>query len=688
MPLRTLLPSICLPILALLLAGSALAATHTWPGTPPCAGVLQACINAAADNDRIEIATDTPITVSVGVQNKHLTLTAADGYSPVFQNAYVTVYNSDYDGDIGLNLSRIRFEGGHVSASYTGTGNARFDFRELSISQPSGKPGIQVDANSGTVDAMLYDNRIDGSPPFYWGGLIDLRSRNGGTLHARAYYNHVMRTTAGDGGGAGIYAQYYGSGSDGSVKLHGNTVRGSFRTGSITLAEGSPDFPSPVSFDARVYNNVVIGGGKTLDLGIRLGLSHGQIDAQLINNTVTRVQTAIDAGHWTVDGTDGQLSGMLYNNLLVAAQAIHIAPVVVAGITNSNNLVNGNVFGITMDASTLTAPARLNGQNDARLAPDSPAIDAGDNAALGLGLIFNGLPSTDADGLRRFKKKTPATIGDGRVDIGAYEYGDFSFSHAVTADNRSGHITSLTHPAINDQSGANLFATSHYISGVTLESGQPIGSWEFSGVWSLYNKNSTIDMPLSARYNVFAAGAGSGVSRHTTTADNTTNASSALDLTDNPDLIVFAMQNYNTGAAANPRHTGVLYFALLGSGAWYVTNLDTTQAMPLNVGFSIYAQLPSPNVFRATATAGNMIGSDAMRLDHPLLNGNPCAQPVITRMLTHVDGSDFDMEYSTSESRWQIYDYNGMPVGSRFHVLVNPAQAETCGGPLFSDGFE
>ena len=46
------------------------ATTHTWPGAAPCAGTLQACIDAASDGDRIEIATDGPAassaTVAVG----------------------------------------------------------------------------------------------------------------------------------------------------------------------------------------------------------------------------------------------------------------------------------------------------------------------------------------------------------------------------------------------------------------------------------------------------------------------------------------------------------------------------------------------------------------------------------------------------------------------------------------------
>ncbi len=684
--------SLLLSILFLPLAAPSGAATHTWPGAAPCAGTLQACIDGVADNDQIRIATDAPITASVSVQNKRLALSAADGYRPVFQNASLIAINTaGFTGDTALRLSGIHFEGGHVTATHSGSGTATFDFRELRVSPAAGNGGISIEALGGTVEATLYDNRISGGPSSsFWGGLISLWASQGSTMNAEVFHNHVSRSPAGDGAGAGIRVQYQGSGTTGTVKLHGNTLRGHFRTAGILLGEGSADTPAATSYNARVYNNAIVGTGHALSLGIRLGVANGQIDAQLINNTITQVHQAVVAGRWVSGGT-GTLAGMLHNNILIADQAVSMESGAVAGVANLNNLINGSVFGIVADPSTITAPARLTSRIDARPAPDSPAIDAGNSEALALGLLFNGLPVTDADGLRRFKKKTPGTSGTARPDIGAYEYGDINFMHVTATGNTSGHITELNHPAINDQSTANLFATPRFLGGIGAESGQPVGTWEFSGTWSLYNKNSALPMPLHARYNVFSAGAGSGVFRHVSTAGNTSGATTQIDtavLGDDPDLIVLAMQNFNAGAAGNPHHTGVFHFSLGGSGAWFVTNLNSAQPMAVGTGFSIYAQRPSPNVFQVTATAANRPAGDSLYLDHPLLNGNPCAQPVITRVYTGSDGSNYDVSYLNPPGRWTIYDYDGMALGSRFNVLVNPAQAETCGGEIFSDGFE
>jgi hypothetical protein len=84
----------------------------------------------------------------------------------------------------------------------------------------------------------------------------------------------------------------------------------------------------------------------------------------------------------------------------------------------------------------MSMAAKLVGDATPRLRA-SPAIDAADTNTLGLGIIINGLPVTDADGLRRIKGAT------NKIDIGAYESGDVSFAH--TGD-RGEHQRSRHHP--------------------------------------------------------------------------------------------------------------------------------------------------------------------------------------------------------------------------------------------------
>ena len=66
---------VCMPAVAS-------AVTRTWPGAAPCNGTLQACVNAAANGDRIEIATAGPIDEFLTLANRSLSLVAAAGFHP------------------------------------------------------------------------------------------------------------------------------------------------------------------------------------------------------------------------------------------------------------------------------------------------------------------------------------------------------------------------------------------------------------------------------------------------------------------------------------------------------------------------------------------------------------------------------------------------------------------------------
>jgi len=61
---------LCL-VLGLSVAGSAAAATRTWPGNAPCAGTLQACIDASAAGDEVLIATATEIDENIDVDDSN-----------------------------------------------------------------------------------------------------------------------------------------------------------------------------------------------------------------------------------------------------------------------------------------------------------------------------------------------------------------------------------------------------------------------------------------------------------------------------------------------------------------------------------------------------------------------------------------------------------------------------------------
>lgn len=656
------------------------ATTYTWPGAAPCAGTLQACIDAASDGDRIEIATDGPITESIAMHARSLTLAAADGAKPVFSNTGIIANDSGGSGDMQVSISGLRFEHGYLYATYASAGTATFDLRGLVFDDAPGvgSSDIQVIAYDGTVNAMLYDNRLTGLPQSLNSGLIRLAAQ-GGTLNTSAYYNHVRSTSNVGVSGAGILVDVAGTGSAGTVKLHANEVRGSFYRGGIYLSEGL--FSStPVSYTAHLYNNVVVGSGD--GNGIGLTPNFGSIDAKLVNNTVTRVNYGVLYSHWE-SGT-GTTTGLLKNNLVRATTAVYAA--VGNSINADYNLFNGPTPNLTSGAHTITADAALVSDALPRLSADSPAIDAADTATLGIGLIVNGLPVTDADGLRRIKGATS------KADIGAYESGDANFLHTTSAATTTGHISWINESSENGAPSANLFATPNFNAGVSpggVANGDAFGVWYSGGQWSLFHEDTSVAMPTGAHYDVFSAGAGSGSFRHVTSAGTINGSFSQVSdsSVDNlPDRIVLATQNFTAGGVYNPHPVGVFYFAWGGPGAWLIANLDNA-TMPAGAGFNVYAQEPSPNAFRATATVANHPSNSTLVLDHPLLNGTPCAQPIVARMYDGTAANNgFDVYYSSGH--WLIFAYDGMPLGTTFNVLVNPAQVAVCTDVIFANGFD
>jgi len=673
-------------LVAALFAASAHAATtYTWPGAAPCGGTLQACIDATENGDRIEVAA-AAIDEDISLYDKDRTLVAAEGVHPAFgPGHWLSITSSALSGDRNVTVGGFSFNDGYVFASYRGTGTATYDIGKLMLTG-SAATYLLVKSEAGVVDAHLHENRITSVTSGASAGLIMLKA-NGGTLNADAYYNHVQASLGGLVAGAGILADYAGAGSGGRVRVHGNEVRGSFGLGGIVASEGLGS-TTPVSFNARIYNNVVVGTGATASQGIRALVNTGSINWQAIANTVTGVDWGLYAGPYSGASADARITGIVSTNLVRAmGVGLYVDATNAPSLSNDYNLINAPaIANVGLGAHTITAAAQLVSDDMPRLRPTSPAIDAGDTATLGIGLIVNSLPVTDADGLRRIKGAS------NKVDIGAYEYGDLSFLHTTSAATIGGHITWIDDPATNGLPAANLFATSNFNAGVPptgVANGDAFGAWYASGEWTLFHEDTSVAMPTGAHYDVFVAAAGGGSFRHVASAETINGAFSQMSdsSVDNlPDRIVLATQNFSAGPVYNPHPIGVFYFAWGGPGAWLVANLDEA-VMPTGAGFNVYAQEPSPNAFRATATASNRLSDSTLVLDHPLLNDTPCAQPMITRMYAGTATSGgFDVYYN--EGRWLIFAYGGMPLGTTFNVLVNPAQVAACTDMIFANGFD
>ncbi|MEO7433666.1 MAG: choice-of-anchor Q domain-containing protein, partial [Dokdonella sp.] len=494
MPRSIVRPS--LAVLAFALAGVAHATTYTWPGAAPCDVTLQACVNGTTNGDRIEIASAT-INEDVSLFDADRTLTPAAGFHPAFGPGHsLSITSSAVSGDRTVAVNGLSFNDGYVFFNYRGVGTAHVDLRNLTLTRNvlTTSNYILVTAEHGTVNATVYNNRIVGFPPGDFKGMITLAA-HGGTLNGDAYFNHVECVNGTLTPGAGILADYAGTGSGGTARIFGNEVRGSFGFGSIVGSEGLGD-SNGISFNARAYSNVVVGTGALDSNGIRYLVNAGTISAQTVQNTVTRVDTGLSAGPYSGAPAPSRITGLMSSNLVQAVAGLYIDPAHAPAMTNDYNLINATYYPTALGAHSITADARVVSAAYPRLSADSPAIDSADATTVGFGIIFNMLPVLDADGLRRAKGASSA------VDIGAYEYGDFTFEHTATSANTDGQITDFANPA-GASPTAKLIATSNFnvgLDGGVLYSA-PYGVYFDTSRWALFSQDIS-DMPIGAHFDV------------------------------------------------------------------------------------------------------------------------------------------------------------------------------------------
>lgn len=665
------------------------AATLEWPGAAPCNGTLQACVDAAANGDTVLVVAETTISGGVSLLNKSLELRAAPGLRPAFAAGTSVSAAGSGAGPMTVTVQGFALFDARIDLSWSGTGAATFGVYDnrITASSASVQAGVRVrNFSGGTSSVQVENNRITAGIPFINASLLQV-SAAGGSVTGKILHNRIEALPSAESGW-GIVLDATG-GSNMGLAVAFNEVRGRFGRGGIGATEGL--FSSTAStLVADVFSNVVVCGAR-MGQGFTATLNNGNIDADVVNNTIVGCNTGVGYSRWFGSVLTGTIDGLLNSNILAHNQrGMQLNPEFFANITEADNLFwdNGSNQPAPTAGSSTADPLFLSAQHP-YLKAGSPAINNG-NLFTPLLHTGAGLPALDAGGLRRLR--------GAQVDIGAHEFGDTTLLHTGTSGNVAGHITTITGAPFDGTPGAKLFATPNYDGGFGPEGpavGTPLGVYFAGGLWRIFNQDFA-PMPVGARFNVFAPQPGNGVFTHVSTAANISAWSSQIDnssLNGQPDRFVLVTQDWTAGGAAqyNAHPVGVFYFGFGGPGSWFVTNLDQTPGvdMAANLGFSVYSQDRSPNAFVAEATPTTAAGQ-ALILRHPLLDETPCAQLQVTRQLGSSPAvNHFDVRYNQGTGRWFILNQNApMPAGARFFVLVDPRQVTLCVGPLFRDGFE
>lgn len=384
-------------------------AAATWPSAG-CAGTLQACIDAAAVGEVVEIATDGPIDETPQIDDKSLTLRAAPGFTPVF-----------------LSPNSVFAFGGAAAATIVVEGltiaNGRF---------------LGVQGGAGAFDVTFRNNVI--LDTYSYGSAVEIYSGNTQPPYGPVFFDVSDNQITVDGFSAGDQVGAISVGSfesDGSGRISGNVI---VQTGESTqnavigayngihaltvdiLANdiGGQGFNNGISlfqfapggaFTARVIDNLVRGGQINVagqPGGIGLNVSQGDGTFTVVNNTIANGEDGILVGGRSDLGAT--ISGVLANNIVAGNTNVGISVETgfEATFTNDHNLVFGNGSeDFIAGPGTLFADPRFVGANDFHLQLSSPARNAGNSAQV------PGDITGDLDGLARIQGTA--------VDIGAYE---------------------------------------------------------------------------------------------------------------------------------------------------------------------------------------------------------------------------------------------------------------------------
>ncbi len=650
------------------------AVTRSWPGVAPCAGTLQACIDASAASDTVLIVTDTPITQSLFLP-RSITLEGATGFSAQMATGLNIEGNSTDDNPYIVTVRRIALTNARIILSHNRAGTANIEIRRVSIvsTGSANAAGIRVQAGSGgAATVRVADNRLRVAAPGLFDAALEVSfAANNGT--ALIDFNHIEGV--GDGSGWGILAQVNGAGAP-TMTVINNEVNGRFGRAAIGISEGLLSSIAS-TLTARVMGNAVIGRARQ-GMGIVHMINNGSINTRTINNTAVGLNYGMRFLRGSSSAGSGSVSGPAENNLLAYnSQGLSISPEFQTPIVENFNLLFANDSNAyTPGALDVTLDPKLRSMTDVRLRDTSWAINAGATTAHAT-FAAAGVGSVDTDGLRRVKLN--------RIDIGAYEYGDFSAR--ARADAPSGNSFVINDSQINLRPRLFMFAT---VRAASVTNAWPIGVYYSSPNWRVFNQNIFVPMPVGMEFNLFVPKESDGTFLHTATAENLSGHFTTInhsDLNNVSNKILLATSNWNPEGVPgvyNNHNTSVGYF----TPSWFVLNTDFGD---INVGasFNIYSQDPSPNAYVHTANNLNTLAAITY-LDHPLLNATPCAQINLTpRTGLHGDTA-FVAIYAAGAQRWAIANANdtAMTIGAEFNVVIDAAQVAACAGVLFGDGFE
>lgn len=652
------------------------ATIHQWSDSSSvCGATLEACVGNAANGDTIMIKSNETLTTDLNLlgSGKAVSLIATEGYDPILAPPYGILMEVTTD---------IRIEGLQIQSSHIELiNNDPTTTTKISVAKNilrGADASVAININNAAANNTLYveviENIVSG---FLDKGVQISSSEDSTTNHMNiAIIGNQLISSNDLSSGLVIVGKNTGQVT---ANVIGNEIYGSSYAGiNIRNEDAVTTMDVDISSNAMLpaNNGAIAGGGVIIDSFVN---QQNSSVIGIFNNTMIHGERGVVINTEFANNT---VTFNLVNNLL-AFNEIGVAINNREGTVlneNAKNLFQGNGPSsnyVENGGSNVVVPSDINVvDNRGRLVSESAAIDAADS------VTFD--PFIDADGLYRSKL--------GGIDIGAYEYGDVTENHTALTDYFS---SQLDIEAINDQPDLDNI---HITSAINLNisssrynyANESVWYSVSAGKWNIHNQGFE-DMASLVRFNVMVIGDSTNTFQHSAVdSPFSFSVMNQASLNNQPDKVLQVTPHWK--GTYNPHPTGVFYSSF--TGKWSIYNLDSA-AMPALTNFNVHYQDASKSAWKHTATENNTAFSYTL-LDNPLINGKGCAQLQVTQSLENEVFNDqpIGVSYDGNLEKWKIQNqsdlgfYENMPLGAMFHVLINPAQVETCDDQIFSDSFE
>lgn len=676
------------------------AATYQWPnlsGIGACQATLQACIDAAAPGDTVLIGNDellladgyTVVDEDIAIA-KSLNLAGAAGIDAVFAPGRRINVDSPTSGAVNVDIEHLVLRHGQLRVTHRSDTASSYTLSRLRIEETNtntGEGAIQVsDAGAGPAHVVVGDNVIEltGATTTLSAGIGAYSL--GGEWHIDVFRNRVhLRNVP-------ATAIAISAGGFGSMAINDNVIDGSGYQKGIRAAWN----PGSAANSMDVLDNVVLGarGPAGGEASMMVALTNTAL--RLVNNTVVGNILGVEVSRFGSDSSSGRVA----NNLVAfnTSTGLAIDSGLAGAVSNGYNLVHGNGGdSFTPGPGTVSGDPLLTSMSNPRPSSlASPAVDAGNTADVPTTLFGYGF---DADGESR------VVAG---VDIGAYELSiDRSGTHRSTTANvvPGGDYTWIDEPIWMLASNAVLLATPLRASSAGTESANTLGVFEDDGSpshWSIFHE-SAAPLSMGRGFSVFAPIDSRTHYVHTSNAGNSSANYTMLDdagLNGHPEAVAFVTHNWNPGGIGGTYHDHRIGLEYFGSH-WYVRNEDLAD-MAIGVSFNVVVT----NLFTSQNWMVAQVGAVAtpeVRLEHPLLDDNPCVAVQVTRSDgngspgTVLDDVPFVLDYRAgvagAPGHWYIQTAGpgspAFPAHAAFNVMAQGAQGNPCRDDrIFADDFD